>query len=184
MGVFIELPVDSKLHVYVANAFGSITAVDNDSNNITCRLLLDRGNIPEYVLCGLGENELVQTNALLQVPFKWVAGTFRLWPPSLFQAECIPQDTETSMGNKFLGRIVVCDMQIFPDEEAASCSEEGNTIMVTFETFAKLLQGRLRLTLSRLKPFPAQAALAYIFHIHELEGGLSPALLQWHMRNI
>jgi len=111
MGVFIELPVDSKLHVYVANAFGSITAVDNDSNNITCRLILDRENIPEYVLGGLGENELVQTNAVLQVPFKWVAGTFHLWPPSLFQAECTPQDTETSMGNEFLGRIYVCDMQ-------------------------------------------------------------------------
>ena len=41
-------------------------------------------------------------------------------------------------------------MQIFPGEETAGSSEEGNTIMITFEIFAKLLEGRLRLTLSRL----------------------------------
>ncbi len=79
------------------------------------------------------------------------------------------------MGSKFLGRIVMFDMQIFPGEETASSSEEGNTIMVAFEIFAKLPEGRLRLTLSHLKPFPALAALAYIFHIHELEGGLNPS---------
>ena len=43
--------------------------------------------------------------------------------------------------------------------------------MVTFDVFAKLLSGELRLTLSRL---PAQEALAYLFHTNQLEGGLNP----------
>ena len=42
-----------------------------------------------------------------------------------------------------------------------------------------LLEGRLRLTLSRMKPFPAKAALAYIFHMHELEGGFNPPALAY-----
>ena len=46
---------------------------------------------------------------------------------------------------------------------------------VSFDIFPKLLQGNLRLTLSRMKPFPAQAALAYVFFMHELEGGLNPS---------
>jgi hypothetical protein len=47
-------------------------------------------------------------------------------------------------------------------------------IAVSFNVFPKLLQGQLPLSLNRLKPFPAKAALAYLFHMHELEGGLKP----------
>jgi hypothetical protein len=57
--------------------------------------------------------------------------------------------------------------------------------MVTIEIFARLLEGRLRLTLRRLKPFPAKAALAYIFQMHELEGGINPPALAYtpHLRH-
>ena len=177
MGVVIDKPLfehpqDAALEVM----YGTITAVDPFSDNITCRILLDRDNLPAYVLDNLGPNELVQTNLLCNIPFRWIAGTFRLMPPQLFNAECIPQGSENQMANKFLGRIVVCDMQILLDEEIADYDDE---IMVSFEIFAKLLQGQLRLTLSRLKPFPAQAALAYLHRQNELEGGISPPALAY-----
>ena len=158
--------------------YGSVTAVDPGSKIITFRALLGRDNLPEYVLCNLGPNELVQTNALCNVPFHWVSGTFHLYPPQLFNAECIPQASENQMANKFLGRIIVCDMQIFPDNET-SFSGFADEIMVTFEIFAKLLQGKLRLTLSRLKPFPARAALAYYHYQNEIDGGISPPALAY-----
>ena len=179
MGVVIDPPLQERAQAAnVESVFGSVTAIDTASGKVTCRLLLCRDNLPEYVLGGLGPNELVQTNALLEVPFDWVFGTFRLWPSQLFHAECIPQESEDNMRKKLLGRTVVCDMKIFPDDEN-SCSGGEDAIMVTFEIFPKLLQGRLRLRLSRMKPFPAHAALAYIFHIHELEGGLNPAAVAY-----
>jgi hypothetical protein len=56
----------------------------------------------------------------------------------------------------------------------ASSSLSGNDeIVVSFDVFAKLLKGKFRLALSRLKPFPAQAALAFLFHMNELGGGLN-----------
>ena len=169
-----EHPQDASLEVM----YGTVTAVDPISENITCRVLLGRDNLPEYVLSNLGPNELVQTNVLCNIPFRWIAGTFRLMPPQLFNAECIPQGSENQMANKFLGRIVVCDMQILPDDEI-SFSDNDDEIMVPFEIFAKLLQGQLRLTLSRLKPFPAHAALAYLHRQNELEGGHSPPALAY-----
>jgi len=185
MGVFIEVPISASQHTAFHVTFGSITAMDIDSGNITVRLLLGRDNLPDYVLANLGENDLVQTNAFLVVPINWVAGTFRLWPALLFNAECISQNSENAMGNKFLGRIVVCDMQFSPEDEHVSRSDEGDTVMVTIEIFARLLEGRLRLTLRRLKPFPAKAALAYIFQMHELEGGINPPALAYtpHLRH-
>ena len=80
MGVFIEVPISTSQHAAFHVTFGSITAMDIDSCNITVRLLLGRDNLPDYVLANLGGNDLVQTNALLEVPINWVAGTFRLWP--------------------------------------------------------------------------------------------------------
>ena len=155
--------------------------MDIDSGNITVRLLLGRDNLPDYVLANLGGNDLVQTNAFWVVPINWVAGTFRLWPSLLFNAECIAQTGENGMRNKFLARIVVCDLQFSPEDEHVSRSDEleEDTVMVTTEIFASLLEGRPRLTLSRMKPFPAKAALAYIFQMHELEGGLNPPALAY-----
>jgi hypothetical protein len=169
--------------------------MDIDSGNITVRLLLGRDNLPDYVLANLGGNDLVQTNAFLVVPINWVAGTFRLWPSLLFHAECIAQTGENAMGNKFLSRVVVCDMQFSPEDEHVSRYDEKDehvsrydeedTVMVTTEIFARLLKGELRLTLSRMKPFPAKAALPYIFQMHELEGGLNPPALAYtpHLRH-
>jgi hypothetical protein len=96
---------------------------------------------------------------LLNVPFDWINGTFRVLPPQLFNGACIPQESETMMANRFLDRIVVCDIQIYPDAETRFHGFEDE-VMVPLEIFAKLLRGELRLTLSRLKPFPAEAALA------------------------
>ena len=181
MGVLIEVPLSTSQHAGFHNTFGSITAMDLDSGNITVRLLLGRDNLPDYVLANLGGNDLVQTNAVLEVPINWVAGTFRLWPSLLFNAECIAQKGESGMRNKFLGRVVVCDLQFSPKDEHVNRSDEleGDNVMVNTEIFARLLEGRLRLTLSRMKPFPAKAALAYIFHMHELEGGLNPPALAY-----
>ena len=145
---------------------------------MTGRALLDRESLPEYVLAYLGKNELLQTNILCNVPFNWVSGTFRVLPPQLFNGACIPQESETMMANRFLDRIVVCDIQIYPDAETGFHGFEDE-VMVPLEIFAKpkLLRGELRLTLSRLKPFPAKAALAYLNRLNELGGGLShPAL--------
>ena len=181
MGVFIEVPISTSQHAAFHETFGSITAMDIDSGNITVRLLLGRDNLPDYVLANLGGNDLVQTNAFWVVPINWVAGTFRLWPSLLFNAECIAQTGENGMRNKFLARIVVCDLQFSPKDEHVSRSDEleEDTVMVTTEIFASLLEGRPRLTLSRMKPFPAKAALAYIFQMHELEGGLNPPALAY-----
>ena len=187
MGVFIEVPISTSQHAAFHETFGSITAMDIDSGNITVRLLLGRDNLPDYVLANLGGNDLVQTNAFWVVPINWVAGTFRLWPSLLFNAECIAQTGENGMRNKFLARIVVCDLQFSPKDEHVSRSDEleEDTVMVTTEIFARLLKGELRLTLSRMKPFPAKAALAYIFQMHELEGGLNPPALAYtpHLRH-
>jgi hypothetical protein len=158
--------------------YGSIVAIDTDHNKLTIRLLLSRDNMPDYVLSNLGPNELVQTNALWDVPFEWVSGTFPVLPPQLFNAECIPQKSETQMTNKFLSRIVVCDMQILPDDMSRFSGSEDE-ITVSCEIFQNLVRGQLRLTLSRLKPFPAQAALAYLHRMNELEGGLSPPALAY-----
>jgi hypothetical protein len=157
--------------------FGSIVALDSEYRRLTIRLLLSCDNLPDYVLSNLGQNELVQTNALWDVPFEWVSGTFSVLPPQLFNAQCIPQ-SETQMTKKFLSRIVVCDMQIFPDGEA-SFSDSEDEITVSSEIFSKLVRGELRLTLRRLKPFPRQAALAYLHRVNELEGGLFPPALAY-----
>jgi hypothetical protein len=160
MGVVVGLPLlECPKGAAFAVMYGTINAIDPVSKNITYSVILGRDYLPEYVLGNLRPNELVQTNALCNVPFHWVADTFRLLPPQLFNAECIPHGTENQMVNKFLCRIVVCDIQIFPKEEIRFSGFEDET-MVTFEIFAKLLQGQLRLMLSFLKPFPARAALA------------------------
>jgi hypothetical protein len=177
MGVFIEVPLSTSQHAGFHYTFGSITAMDIDSGNITVRLLLGRDDLPDYVLANLGGNDLVQTNAVLEVPINWVAGTFRLWPSLLFHAECVAQP-EDAMANKFLSRVVVCDLQFSPEDEHVD-ELEGDKVKVTIEIFPMLLEGRLRLTLRRMKPFPAKAALAYIFHMHELEGGLNPPALAY-----
>ena len=174
MGVVIDPPLHRRVQAAnVETVYGSVTAIDAVSCSITFRLHLGNDNLPEYVIGNLGPNELVQTNVALKVPFDWVSGSFRLWPPQLFQADCIPQ-AEPNLASKFLGRIVVCDMEIHLDDENFSEDDCKDAKMVTFEIFEKLLKGSIPLTLSRLKPFPAQAALAYLFHIHELEGGLNP----------
>ena len=169
MGVVVDPPLAAKA-AYVESIYGSVTAVDTITCQICIRLLLGYENLPPYVIGNLGQNELLQTNAILQVPFDWVSGSFRLWPPLLFQADCIPQRTEKRPRRKFLGRIVVCDLKIHLDGE-----ERGeNEIKISFEVLSKLMNGELSMTLSRLKPFPPQAALDYIHHMHELEGGLNP----------
>jgi hypothetical protein len=179
MGVVIDPPLlECPKGAALEVMHGTITAVDQVSKTMTFRALLGRANMPEYVLGNLGANEVVQTNVICNVPFHWVVGTFRLLPPQLFNAECIPRASENQMANKFLSRIVVCDMQIFPNNETRFSGFEDE-IMVSFEIFAKLLQGQLRLTLSRLKPFPARAALAYLHRQNELEGGLFPPALAY-----
>ena len=170
MGVVVDPPLCERAFVAnVETVYGTVKEIDNASKTVTVRLLLGRDNLPEYVIGKLGSNELLQTNATLVVPFHWVAGTFRVWPAQLFQADCIPKDSESFKCCKFLSRIIVCDLEISMDNASG-----GGEIAVSFDIFPKLLQGQLRLTLSRMKPFPAQAALAYIFFMHELEGGLNP----------
>ena len=179
MGVVIDPPLsECPKGAALEVMYGSITAVDPASKTITIRALLDRENLPEYVLADLGKNELLQTNMLLNVPFDWINGTFRVLPPQLFNGACIPQESETMMANRFLDRIVVCDIQIYPDAETRFHGFEDE-VMVPLEIFAKLLRGELRLTLSRLKPFPAEAALAYLNRLNELGGGLSPPALAY-----
>jgi hypothetical protein len=77
--------------------------------------------------------------------------------------------SESGTWCKFLSRIIVCDLEIVMDDAKSS-----GEIAVSFDIFSKLLQGELRLTLSRMKPFPPQAALAYLYFINELDGGLNP----------
>ena len=171
MGVVVDPPLDARaLAANVETIFGTVKEIDQCSKTLTIRVLLGRDNLPEYVLGKLGPNELLQTNATLVVPFHWVAGTFRVWPAQLFQADCIPMKSEsgTSCG-KFLSRIIVCDLEFVMDDAGSS-----GEIAVSFDIFSKLLQGELRLTLSRMKPFPPQAALAYLYYMHELDGGLNP----------
>jgi len=175
LGVAIEPPLSERVFEIV---YGSIVAIDTEYSNLTLRLLLSRDNLPDYVLSNLGPNEMVQTNALLNVPFEWVSGTFPVLPPQLFNAQCIPQESETRMTKKFLSRIVVCDMQILPDDMDGFSGSEDE-ITVSCEIFPKLLRGQLRMTLRRLKPFPFHAALAYLHRINELEGGLSPPALAY-----
>jgi serine/threonine protein kinase len=175
LGVAIEPPLSERVFEIV---FGSIVAIDTEYSNLTIRLLLSRDNLPDYVLSKLGPNELVQTNALWTVPFEWVSGTFSVLPPQLFNAERIHQKSETEMTKKFLSRIVVCDMQILP-EDVARFSGSEDEITVSYEIFSKLVQGKLRVTLSRLKPFPPHAALAYLHRMNELAGGLSPPALAY-----
>ena len=170
MGAVVDPPLQERAQAANVEAvYGTVLEIDTSSSHVKIRLLLGRDNLPEYVIGKLGPNELLQTNATLIVPFSWVSGTFRLWPPQLFQADCIPQDSEFDRACKFLSRIVVCDLEISMDGE-----KDRGEITVSFDIFPKLLQGQLRLTLSRLKPFPAPAALAYLYHMHELEGGLNP----------
>lgn len=170
MGVVVEAPLTERVQgSSLDTIYGTVMEIDTNSSNLQIRLLLGRENLPEYVLAKMAHNELIQTNATLMVPFSWVSGTFRLWPPQLFQADCIPMDASDCRG-KFLSRIVVCDLEF---TMAGEKSDRGD-IAVSLDIFPKLLQGQLPLTLSRLKPFPVQAALAYIFHMHELDGGLNP----------
>jgi hypothetical protein len=63
----------------------------------------------------------------------------------------------------------VCDQEFSIDGEKARVN-----ITVSFNIFPKLLQTQLPLLLNHLKPFPAKVGLAYLFHMHELEGGLNP----------
>ena len=179
MGAVLDPPLSERFKgADLEVLYGSIVAIDTDHNKLTIRLLLSRDNMPDYVLSNLGPNELVQTNALLGVPFEWVSGTFPVLPPQLFNAECIPQESETRMTKKFLSRIVVCDMQILPDDMAGFSGSEDE-ITVSCEIFPKLLRGQLRMTLRRLKPFPFHAALAYLHRQNELGGGLFPPALAY-----
>jgi hypothetical protein len=109
-------------------------------------LLLGRGN----VIGDLRQNELIQTNATLKVPFKWVSGTFHVSLPQLFPADSILQSSEYNrMVSRFLGRIIVCDMEIFRDDADGNACSGNDVILATIEIFAKLLSGQLRLTLNR-----------------------------------
>ena len=175
MGVVVDPPLDARaLVANVETVFGTVKDIDNCSKTLTIRLLLGCDNLPEYVLGRLTPNELLQTNATLVVPFHWVAGTFRVWPAQLFQADCIPVKSESGIWCKFLSRIVVCDLEIVMNDAKSS-----GEIAVSFDIFSKLLQGELRLTLSRMKPFPPQAALAYLYFMHELDGGLNPPAIAY-----
>jgi hypothetical protein len=170
MGVVVDPPLDARaLAANVETVFGTVKEIDHCSKTLTIRVLLGCDNLPEYVLGKLGPNELLQTNATLVVPFHWVAGTFRVWPAQLFQADCIPMKSESGTWCKFLSRIIVCDLEFVMDDAKSS-----GEIAVSFDIFSKLLQGELRLTVSRMKPFPPQAALAYLYFMHELDGGLNP----------
>ena len=170
MGVVVDPPLDARaLAANVETVFGTVKDIDHCGKTLTIRLLLGCDNLPEYVLGKLGPNELLQTNATVVVPFHWVAGTFRVWPTQLFQADCIPMKSESGTWCKFLSRIIVCDLEIVMDDAKSS-----GEIAVSFDIFSKLLQGELRLTVSRMKPFPPQAALAYLYFMHELDGGLNP----------
>jgi hypothetical protein len=169
MGVAIDPPLIQC--IYVETIYGSVVEIDKDSECITIRLLVGTENLPEYAIGKLGKNEVVQTNALLTVPFDWVYGTFRLFPSLLFQADCIPQASESeSAVNKLLSRTVVCDMKFSQDDAKAGKDD----IMVTCNIFSELLKGKLSLTFSRMKPFPAQVALGFLHDTHELFGGLHP----------
>ena len=170
MGAVVDPPLQERAQAAnVEVVYGTVMEIDARSSQVKLRLLLGCDNLPEYLLGKLGPNELLQTNATLTVPFSWVVGTFRLWPPQLFQADCIPQNSESSTASKCLSKIVVCDLEISMDG-----SKGSGDIAVTFDVFPKLLEGQLQLTVSRLKPFPASATLGLLYHTHELEGGLNP----------
>ena len=102
MGVVIDPPLQQRAQAAnIENVYGSAVDIDAVSSTITIRLLVCQENLPEYVIGQLGPNELLQTNVVLTVPFDWVAGSFRVWPPQLFQADCIPQN-ESCEGSRFL----------------------------------------------------------------------------------
>jgi hypothetical protein len=66
------------------------------------RLLLGGDNLPTYVPV-FGKLGAI---LLFKVPFDWISGSFRIWPPQLFQADSIPQN-ELFWGSNFFGRIKV-----------------------------------------------------------------------------
>ena len=174
MGVVIDPPLLDRAQAANVESivYGSVTGME--SGEITLRLLLDREKLPGYVIGELGPNDLLQTNLILKVPSEWVAGTFRVWPSLLFQAECIPQKNEGG-GNtsKFQGRIVVCDAQI-KQRGAKATSVGEDEIMATFDIFQKLHGGQVQVILRRMKPFAADAAPGFIHAMNELNGGLHP----------
>ena len=168
-GVVFDPPLSERAFADIETFFGTVKEIDHGSATLTVRLLLGSDNLPGYVIGNLGANELIQTNATMVVPFHWVAGTFRVWPAQLFQADCIPKDPLSSRWCKFVSKIVVCDLEFSMDDANGS-----GEIAVSFDIFTQLLQGNIPLTVNRMKPFPASAALAYVFYMHELDGGLNP----------
>ena len=71
MGVIAEPPIAELLQlgpVDFEQIYGSVTEIDTHSGYITIRLLLNREQLPEYVLTKLAGNELLQTNLTLKVP--------------------------------------------------------------------------------------------------------------------
>ncbi len=176
MGVIAEPPIAELLQlgpVDFEQIYGSVTEIDTHSGYITIRLLLNREQLPEYVLTKLAGNELLQTNLTLKVPFHWVTGSFNLWPSLLYQAECIPQVLGMNSASRFHGRVVLCDLQIHLDGDGVSSIRQGDT-MATLDVFEKLKSGQLAMTLSRLKPFTPATALSYLVCMNEMRGGLSP----------
>lgn len=181
MGVVIDPPLhvdgeSGRKTPYIETVYGSVLAIETGTGHITVRLLCNQENLPAYVIGGLGFNELIQTNLTLTVPFDWVSGTFHLWPPQLFQADCIPQESETGMRGKCLGRIVVCDMVVSLD---GSYCKWTDVLSAPLDVLTRLSKGQLRLTINRLLPFRAREALSYLSSMHELDGGLNPPALAY-----
>ena len=174
MGVVIDPAVSQRVGCGDFDfLYGSIIEVDADSGTLTIRLHLCRETMPGYALIGLGGTDLVQTNAALRVPMDWVTGSFRILPPLLFSADCIPQECEAQMKSTYLSRVVVADMQFLPpDGEHSFIYEDDDEFMTTFEMFTRLVEGHVPLTLRRMKPFPAELALNYLSCLHQLHGDL------------
>ncbi len=126
---------------------------------------LGRENLPEYMIGDLVHHDLLHESdqrtgsILLHISFM----------PIVFRNVILSLRAQ----GKFLSKIVMCDLEFSMDGEKAR-----GDIAVSFDVFSQRLQGQLPLSLNRLKPFPAKAALAYLFHMHKLEGGTPCICLQ------
>ena len=169
-GVIFDLPLNFTVHApWKEQIFGSVVGFA-ENGDVIFRLHLGRDNLPCWLLYNLGSTELMQTNVMMALPGRMVSGAFRIWPPQLFQAACIPADMENKCNQTFCDRTVVCSgkFQVEPDD-----IQKADSPILT-----ELMLGVRPLKLCRMRPLPSSAALGLMHHSRMLHSqGFPHAML-------